>query len=192
MTLPNAVRQRLAEAETEPSAASAASRIHAVVERDYALVWRFLRRLGVPATQVDDSAQAVFARVLAKTHLIVPGAERAYLMKAAFHASFEARRAAQRARGRASEVEPEELHSLLPLADESLVERQRRQLLDAALDRLPPDVRAVFTLFELEELSLTEIAELLGIPRGTAASRLRRAKTLFADAVQRLERGVSP
>ena len=173
------------EPGAEPST-SAAQRIREVVARDYALVWRFLRRLGVAECDVDDLAQAVFARVLARAEVIVPGAERAYLMKAAYHASFEGRRSNARARGRASGVDPEELHSAEPLPDQSLLDRRRREVLDAGLARLAPELRAVFTLFELEELSFTEIAELLEIPRGTVASRLRKARQVFTDAVRRL------
>lgn len=186
---------RQAQALSEPAALaamSAAERVRDVVARDYAMVWRFLRRLGVPERDVDDLAQAVFARVLARAELIVPGAERAYLMKAAYHASFEGRRALGRARSRSSDVELDELRSAEPLPDESLVDRRQRELLDAALERLSPDLRAVFTLFELEELTFTEIAELLGIPRGTVASRLRRAREIFSDAVRRLAPGFSP
>ena len=42
--------------------------------------------------------------------------------------------------------------------------------------------RAVFVLYELEELSVPDIAELLGVPVGTAASRLRRARAAFSAA----------
>ena len=48
-----------------------------------------------------------------------------------------------------------------------------------------PELRAVFVLFEIEELSLSEIAGLLGIPAGTAASRLRRARETFRAIVKR-------
>ncbi|HET9932029.1 MAG TPA: sigma-70 family RNA polymerase sigma factor [Polyangiaceae bacterium] len=180
----------LLEAAAEPPAVLAAARVRDIVERDYALVWRFLRRLGVPESEVDDLAQAVFARVLARAEVIVPGAERAYLMKAAYHASFEGRRALSRARGRAAAIDPEELQSHEPLPDQSLHARQQRELLDAALARLTPELRAVFTLFELEELTFSEIAELLDIPRGTVASRLRKARQVFTEAVKRLEPGV--
>jgi len=183
-----AVRRR-----SVPSAPEAASdpeaRVHAVVARDYALVWRFLRRLGVPHDRVDDAAHRVFARVLSKTEIIVPGSERAYLMKAAYHAAFESQRQGQRARSRTASIDPDELSDDALASDDALEQRRRRALLDRALDELPPEARAVFTLFELEEMTFTEIAEALSLPRGTVASRLRRARELFTQAVRRLQRG---
>lgn len=165
------------------------ARTQAVVVRDYALVWRFLRRLGVPRDGVDDAAHLVFARVLARAEIIVPGCERAYLMKAAYHAAFESQRQGQRARSRAAAIDPDELSDPGLASDEALEQRRRRELLDRALDQLPTEARAVFTLFELEEMTFSEIAEALSLPRGTVASRLRRARELFTQTVRRLQRG---
>src|SRR3954464_3183103 len=112
-----------------PSGSEAAddpvARIHAVVARDYALVWRFLRRLGVPHDAVDDAAHLIFARVLAKAELIEPGRERAYLMKAAYHGAFESQRQRQRARSRAASLDPDELSDPTLASDEALEQRRR-------------------------------------------------------------------
>ncbi len=54
--------------------------------------------------------------------------------------------------------------------------RERAQLLDWAIQQLPPEWRTVFVLRELEGLSYAEIAEVLGIPIGTVESRLFRAR----------------
>lgn len=167
----------------------AAFRVREIVERDYSLVWRFLRRLGVSAVHVDDAAQLAFARVLARSDVIQSGCERAYLMKAALHVSFEYRRAHRRAVERTADVDLDELGCSGPSPDEELTRRRERELLDRALDRLPTELRAVLTLFELEGMSFGEIAEALEIPRGTVASRVRRAREQFTEAVHRLHRG---
>ena len=44
------------------------------------------------------------------------------------------------------------------------------------LGSLHESLRVVFTLFELEDMNLIAIAKRLGVPRGTVASRLRRAR----------------
>lgn len=52
-----------------------------------------------------------------------------------------------------------------------------RELLDLALQRVDPQLRSLFLLRELEELSYREIADVLGIPEGTVGSRLNRARS---------------
>jgi RNA polymerase sigma-70 factor (ECF subfamily) len=44
---------------------------------------------------------------------------------------------------------------------------------------MPIDLRTVFVLFEIEEITMAEIAALTGLPSGTVASRLRRAREEF-------------
>jgi len=158
-----------------------------LVAREYAAVWRFLRRLGVPTTEVDDAAQRVFARVLGQGGRIQAGSERAYLMRAAFRAALEQQRAKQRWLSREAAIDVDETSSSLPAPDQTLAQLEDLRLLDRALAQLPPDLRAVFTLSELEELTFSEIALALELPRGTVASRVRRAKERFTQAVRRLK-----
>jgi len=48
---------------------------------------------------------------------------------------------------------------------------------------MPEDLRVAFVLFELEEMTMIEVSEVLGIPAGTVASRIRRARDVFRAAV---------
>ena len=67
-----------------------------------------------------------------------------------------------------------------PESQHELLERQRaRALVDDLLDQLSDDLRRVLVLAEIEQLSAPQIAELEGIPLGTVASRLRRARSRF-------------
>ncbi len=52
----------------------------------------------------------------------------------------------------------------------------REELLQQALDRLPPEFREVIVLHEIEGLAYREIADVVGIPIGTVMSRLARAR----------------
>jgi RNA polymerase sigma-70 factor (ECF subfamily) len=66
------------------------------------------------------------------------------------------------------------------------VDLQRaRHALKEVLDAMPLDLRVVFVFFELEEMTLVEIAGLLEIKLGTATSRLRRAREAFQGIVRR-------
>jgi len=55
-----------------------------------------------------------------------------------------------------------------------------------ALASLPEDLREILALF-IEEHSLTEIAEMLELPRGTVASRLARARETLQRQIRRAE-----
>ncbi len=59
---------------------------------------------------------------------------------------------------------------------EQLALKERVQVLDSALERLPSKQREIFVLFEVEELSMSEIAQLLGCPEKTAYTRLYAAR----------------
>jgi RNA polymerase sigma-70 factor (ECF subfamily) len=65
--------------------------------------------------------------------------------------------------------------------------REGLAMLEAILDELPLEQRAVFTLFELDGLSGDGIAEMLEIPLGTVYSRLRIAREQFKKTVTRLQ-----
>ena len=61
-------------------------------------------------------------------------------------------------------------------------EEHELQQMERALGRLPAVERDVLTLFYLQELSLTDIAETLGVPVGTIKSRLFRARRMLREA----------
>lgn len=60
---------------------------------------------------------------------------------------------------------------------------QVRRLLEAQIDQLPDDYRAVFMLRAVEELSVEETAAVLHIPQATVRSRFFRAKGLLREAL---------
>jgi RNA polymerase sigma-70 factor (ECF subfamily) len=162
-------------------------RLEQAARHNYPFIWRCLRRFGIrPDSAVDDATQRVFEVAARKRHRIEPGHERAFFFKTALLVAAETRRQQRQRR----EVSDEE--ALLgrsdpsPRPDDLTEQRRFRQLLDAALDRMPMELRAVFVLFELEELPGAEIARLLEIPRGTVASRLRRAREQFRKEARRL------
>src|SRR5271156_6743229 len=69
-----------------------------------------------------------------------------------------------------------------PLALLTSREQDRRVL--GTLDRLPADLRTVLHLRYWEGLSTKQMALSLGVPIGTVASRLRRARTLVREFLQ--------
>jgi RNA polymerase sigma-70 factor (ECF subfamily) len=58
---------------------------------------------------------------------------------------------------------------------------EQKDLMEQALARLDPELRSMFLLREVEELSHHELAETLDIPEGTVGSRLNRARRELRD-----------
>ncbi len=169
----------------QDSAATAPSSFAALFEAYSDYVWRTVRRLGVRERDVDDATQQVLMVAARKLNSIRPGSERSFLFQTALRVSGTHRRTYARRREEMSEpgTDAGELIDAAPGTEELVGMRRARQQLDVILDQMPLELRAVFVLHELEEETMANIAETLGIPAGTAASRLRRARALFYEGV---------
>ena len=164
----------------------APERVARLVREHYGLVWRLLRRLGLAAGDADDAAQQVFITAAAKLGEIEAERERAFLYGVSLNVGARVRRSHARRREEPLEAAGEGATDQ-PNAEQLLEQRQARGALDALLSAMPEELRVVFVLYELEELSTPQIAELCSIPLGTCASRLRRAREDFEERVARLE-----
>ena len=60
---------------------------------------------------------------------------------------------------------------------------EMRRLLEAQIDALPDDYRVVFVLRAVQEMSVEETAEALGIPQATVRTRLFRARSLLREGL---------
>ncbi len=173
------------EAKEAPSAGAESERIAALVTSHHRLVWRSLRRLGVPECDADDACQRVFMVACRRLADIAPESERPFLLQTALRVAAEFRRSRERRR-------EEDVEDLAALADtragpEELLDRRRaRALLDCALEAMPMVQRTVFVLFEIEQLTMAEISSVLEIPAGTVASRLRSARDTFHRIVSQM------
>ena len=163
-----------------------AARLAPLVKEHFAFIWRLLRRLGLGPDDADDAAQQVFLIAVERIAGIAHGSERSFLFGTALRVASTRRR--HRARERtADDLDPSDI---VPLADELTSQKRLRELLDGILGRMEEDMRIVFALVEVEGLTVPESAELLGVPTGTVASRLRRGREHFAAAVRRIEAGL--
>jgi RNA polymerase sigma-70 factor (ECF subfamily) len=161
------------------------ARLRWMVDQYIDFVARVLRNAGTPAAEVDDDVQRTFIAAARRLDDVRPGAERSFLLQTALYVAAHARRTVARRREVAAEEAPEQVDSAL--TPEELTDQKRaRQMLDRVLSVMDADLRTVFVLYEFEELSMAEIADALSIPRGTVASRLRRARADFRDRVRGL------
>jgi RNA polymerase sigma-70 factor, ECF subfamily len=163
---------------------TSAERLRGIVTEHFQLTYRLLRRL-LPRDAAEDATQQTFAIVARKIDRIEQGRERAFLCATAIRVASHVRRLHVRRREVADEA-IEEHAGDLPTPEEVAEGADRRRLLDEVLAALPTDLRTVFVLFELEGLPSHEIAALLDIPAGTAASRLRRAREEFHAYAKRV------
>jgi len=165
------------------------TRLRAMVDRYLDFVARVLRNAGTPEAEVDDDVQRTFIAVANRLEDVRPGSEKSFLLQTALRMAAHARRTV--ARRREVHDSDAELRIQGPLHPEQMLDQKRaRELLDEVLECMSLELRTVFVLYELEELSMVEIAATLKIPAGTVASRLRRARADFRDRVRALSSGL--
>jgi RNA polymerase sigma-70 factor, ECF subfamily len=143
-----------------------------LVHRSAARLDAMARLILRDAELARDAVQEAFVRAWRDLpRLRDPERFEAWLRRLTVNACMDATRAQQR---RVVEVQLTEQVRHPPVAD-GLAALADRDFLDRALRRLPPDQRALIVLRYHLDLTLPEAAEALGIPLGTAKSRLHRA-----------------
>ncbi len=83
----------------------------------------------------------------------------------------------------------DELFEEIAVSESLEKDHSDRQLADLALRSLDLDHRSVAILFYLQDLSVKEISEVVGIPEGTVKSRLNQARLKMSEYLE--EKGVS-
>ncbi|MGH7331125.1 MAG: RNA polymerase sigma factor [Polyangiaceae bacterium] len=165
------------------------ARLRDIVKIHYAFLWRSLRRNGIPESSVEDVAQKVLLVVSRRLSEIRPGAEKAFLYRTAVNAAMTERRTHARRREDYSENQLDFVQSSKPDPSVELAKQEARKRLDDVLEAMDPDLRSIFVLYELEEMTMADIAAMLEIPAGTVASRLRRAREEFQTLAKRMTKG---
>lgn len=69
--------------------------------------------------------------------------------------------------------------------DVALAGREAGEVLQAALQKLSPDLREAVILRDLQEMEYREIAQILGIPEGTVKSRINRGRAELARVLKK-------
>jgi RNA polymerase sigma-70 factor (ECF subfamily) len=156
-----------------------------MVDEHLDFIWRLLRRKGLSPEDADDATQRVFMIASEKIGEIEPGREKNFLYGSALRVAANARRVAGRRREEAAEsLDDRVADAKLPDDDAEL--RRTWGLVHELLARMPEELARVLALAGIEQVEVSEIAELEGIPAGTAASRLRRARAAFRELVTEL------
>ena len=155
----------------------------ALVEANFDAVYRFFRNK--VDGDLDDLVQATFARCLERRDDADIRAFRPYLFGVArnvLREHYRRRAKADTDLGTASVAD-------LGASPSTLVSQKRdhRMLLEA-LRQIPLDDQVVLELFYWESMTGRELAEVLGVPEGTARTRLRSARMSLEAALARIVR----
>ena len=155
----------------------------------YNLCYRFTGR----TSEAEDLTQEVFIKVFQtlRTYDAAQGAFSTWLNRVARNHLVDHYRRTRKDRLTSSidedavQIEARPSQSTSPT--EQVESRERRELLQAALGRLSPDMREAVILRDLQDLEYEEISQVLGVPVGTVKSRINRGRLELARVLKRME-----
>jgi RNA polymerase sigma-70 factor (ECF subfamily) len=155
-------------------------------------VWRVLQHLGVSEPDIEDATQEVFVVVHRRlADYCERDRARSWLYAICARVAKDHRRRIRRRREQVTD-QPPELSYPPPQAAE-LANRQSLAFGQRLLAALPENQRTVFLLYELEQMSMTEVALAVGCPVQTAYARLHKARErIFAEVARAERRGGVP
>ena len=159
------------------------------IVRDHSrYLFGLLSRLGVAHADLDDVAQEAFLAI----HAQLSSFESRSTVKTWLcgicrnKASDYSRRAGRRRRLLAASAPEPEARGTNP--QEELLQKEREALLHRELAKLPQEQREVFVLYEIDELSMKEVAAAVGCPLDTAYTRHRVARQRIQAAFLRADK----
>jgi RNA polymerase sigma-70 factor (ECF subfamily) len=158
-----------------------------IYREHYPAIWRFLLHLGVRKSDVADVTHNVFLIAYRKLGTFEHRSSmRTWLCGIAFRVG----RGFLKSSAVRLEVSDADVGVTDTGSPDSSLEMSRHSgelaLAERLLEALPAEQREVFVLHELEQMTGTEIAELMGTSLGTVRSRLRRARDSFRKQLAEL------
>ena len=129
--------------------------------------------------QAEDVTQEVFVKLLTATPELLPGKEKAWLLKVALNKCRDLWRGAWIKRVVLGSPAME-----LTSTPDNMDDRLEKQELLNAVHRLPTDFRDVILLHYYQGFGIAEIAQTLNVPEGTISSRLSRARKKLEEMLK--------
>jgi RNA polymerase sigma-70 factor (ECF subfamily) len=163
--------------------------LKAYTRKIYNLCYRFTGR----AEEAEDVTQEVFIKVFQtlKTYQATQGSFATWLNRVARNHLVDHYRRARKDRVTSSLedelTEAEQKPSPHTEPTGQVESRERREVLQLALDKLSPDLREAVILRDLHDLDYEEIAQVLSVPQGTVKSRINRGRLELGRVLKRME-----
>lgn len=148
-------------------------------DRHVGQVMRFVAAFGVAADERDDAVQDVFMAVYRSLPGFRGDAQLStwiYRIAARHVQRMGSRRRMREMLGNLLWREVKHLTEGAPSAAEHVERASELELLDSMLQKLSPKKRTALLLFEIEQLPVEEVAEIVGCPVNTVWSRLHHAR----------------
>lgn len=156
---------------------------HAALVVEHApFVWRVLIHLGVPRERLDDASQEVFL-VLLSGRFLGRSSLRTFLYGVCKNVANAERRRHCDERELVTDELPETI--VQPAQEGELWIKRAHERLVQALGRVDEEQRQVFVLFELEQMSMEEVADAMQAPLSTCYSRLYAARETIQAELRR-------
>jgi RNA polymerase sigma-70 factor (ECF subfamily) len=158
-------------------------RVDALFRAHARFVWRTLRHLGVADADLDDQCQEVFVVVHRR---LAEFEQRSGLTTWLYGICLRVARDYRRRAHRRREKREQDAGASVAVGTgehapaERVEQRRQIQQLYRALDTLDHGKRAVFVLYEIEELTMREVSEIVGCKLHTAYRRLYSARKQVA------------
>jgi RNA polymerase sigma factor (sigma-70 family) len=155
----------------------------------YSLCYRFTGR----REEADDLTQEVFIKIFQtlKSYDQNQGAFHVWLSRVARNHLVDHYRRTKKDRVTSSIEDSLPMLEEKPGAEEDshkqVESRERREQLQAGLNRLSPELREAVILRDLHDLDYSEIAQVLGVPQGTVKSRINRGRLELARVLKRMD-----
>ncbi|HVY25844.1 MAG TPA: RNA polymerase sigma factor [Polyangiaceae bacterium] len=165
----------------------AATTFPEIFQQHARFLWRTLMHLGVPSREAQDLCQEVMIIVHRRLPDFTGQSVRSWLYGICVRVASDYRRSARVRR----EIPQGELPEGGGTEDngEQQDRRAEGQRLLRALEQLSEEKRAALVLYEVEELTLAEVSEALGVPLQTVYSRIKVARQDLRRALERESRG---
>ena len=155
--------------------------LEALMRRHNRLLYRTARAILRDDAEAEDAVQEAYLRAYRALDTFRGESKfSTWLVRIAANEALMRRRA----RPRTADVVPLEAAADLQ-AREERGDHMLRRLLEKRIDALPDDYRAVFMLRAVEDFSVEETAQALGIPEATVRSRFFRARGLMRESLAR-------
>lgn len=154
-------------------------------------IYSFCRHLTGNVQEADELYQDTWLKIVElSVNIDAAGNIKSYCLSVALHIwknkkrKFAWRKRIAGTQDYLDEEGQEYLQDNRPTSEERMLARERDKLVYQAVDQLPERLKTAILLYYMEELGITQIAEVTKVPVGTVKSRLYQARKLLEKKLE--------